>query len=135
MLSREQNLAFEISIAPLVPSFVSSYCPRCLRKSVSPSPVLYTTDSLKGAPVLYAFRCLNKCVNSTCIYHSRRLCGTLCWSCDKFDLRVIFTLPVDTFCNLGAPVSSLGTLEHRPGRPNSIDYGVPAYLYVYFLIL
>jgi hypothetical protein len=23
----------------------------------SPSPVLYATDSLKGAPVLYAFRC------------------------------------------------------------------------------
>ena len=81
-LSREQYRAFEISIAPFVPSFVSSYCPRCIRKSVSPSPVLYPTDSLKGSPVLYAFRCLNKCINSTCIYHSPRLCGTLCWSCD-----------------------------------------------------
>ena len=54
-LSREQYRAFEISIAPFVPSFVSSYCPRCLRKSVSPSPVLYTTDSLKGAPVCMHF--------------------------------------------------------------------------------
>ena len=36
------------SIAPFVPSFVSSYCPRCKRSLVSPSPVLYATDSLKG---------------------------------------------------------------------------------------
>ena len=42
---------------PFVPSFVSSYCPRCKGSRVSPSPVLCATDSLKGCPVLYAFSC------------------------------------------------------------------------------
>ena len=58
-LSREQYRAFEISIAPFVPSFVSSYRSRCLGSLVSPSPVLCATDSPKGCPVfLYAFSCL-----------------------------------------------------------------------------
>ena len=33
----------------------------------------------------------NKCVNSTCIYHSPWLCGTLSWSCVSCDSRVVYS--------------------------------------------
>ncbi len=119
VLSREQYRAFEISISPLVPSFVSSYCTRCKRKSVSPSPVLYTTDSLKGAQCCMHFVVKYKCINSTCIYHSPGLCGTLGWSCDKFDSRVNFTLSVPRQ-QFRSPGLKFGNAWVQPGGPNSI---------------
>ena len=54
----------------------------------------------------------NKCVNSTCIYHSPRLCGTLSWSCVSCDSRVVYSF-LHTTKNLGVPGSSRGTLERN----------------------
>ncbi len=62
---------------------------------------------------------LNKCINSTCIYHSPGLCGTLSWSCDEFDSWVIFTLSVPRQ-QFRSPGLKFGNACVRPGGPNTI---------------
>ena len=77
---------------PFVPSFVSSYCPRCKGSLVSPSPVFYATDSLKGPQFCMHLVVENKCVNSTCIYHSPRLCGHSVGLVCNCDSRVVYSV-------------------------------------------
>ena len=93
-------------------SFVSSYCPRCLRKSVSPNPVLCSNDSLKVAPVLYAFRCK---INKLDLHLSF---SEVVWE----TLLVLWLVRLASklyssgwhVLQFRSPVSSLGTLGQRP---------------------
>ena len=58
------------------------YRSRCTGKSVSPSPVFVAQlIAYRDAQFCMHLIVENKCVTSTCIYHSPRLCGTLSWSC------------------------------------------------------
>ena len=54
----------------------------------------------------------NKCVTSTCIYHSPRLCGHSVGLVCNYDSRVVYSLFFIPPKNLGDPGSSRGTLEH-----------------------
>ena len=53
----------------------------------------------------------NKCVNSTCIYHSPWLCGHSVGLVCNCDSRVVYSLFSYHQKNLGDPGSSRGTLE------------------------
>ena len=52
----------------------------------------------------------NKCVISTCIYHSPRLCGHSVGLVFNYDSRVVYSF-LHTTKDLGDPGSSRGTLE------------------------
>ena len=89
---------------------MSSYRSRWLGKSVSPSLVFAQLIAYRDAQFCMHLVVENKCVNSTCIYHSPWLCGHsvgLVFNCDS---RVVYSF-LHTTKDLGDPGSSRGTLE------------------------
>ena len=94
-----------------MPSFVSSYRSRWLGKSVSPSLVFFARlIAYRDAQFCMHLVVENKCVNSTCIYHSPWLCGHSVGLVCNYDSRVVYSL-FHTTKDLGDPGSSRGTLE------------------------